>query len=280
MKPFLTIIFAFIIQIGLACNCLDFKDAKKQSINVNKFILAHFSDDFISDKQHNGYLKIDGISTEEEKVFNQKFIYVCIATRNDIYNLRKKYAILEPTELLILDGLGQEIFRFNSKYNSAQVLEALTIFSVPIPELSIELQEFNTTKSYNSSRKVCEKYLDYAIGKNIDVKNKLQLLAAKYLNEGKSKIKKIDISRNIKLQNFELLSLNHWALVNRFDVINENLEKFAETTIYPENKSLYYFLKILVAKKLNNPKLEDIQSKFIASTDYNYYSKRLNLFHN
>ena len=61
MKPLLTIIFAFIIQVSLACNCLDFNDAKKQSIKENKFILAHFSDAFISDKQHNGYLKIDGV---------------------------------------------------------------------------------------------------------------------------------------------------------------------------------------------------------------------------
>ena len=280
MKPFLTIIFAFIIQISFSCNCLDFNDAKKQSIKENKFILAHFSDAFISDKQHNGYLKIDGVSTEEEQIFNQKFIYVCIATRNDIYNLRKKYAILKPTELLILDGLGQEVFRFNSKYNNAQVLETLTIFSVTIPELSIELKEFNKEKTYNSARKVCEKYIDFAINKNIDVKNKLQLVAAKYLNEGKNKIKKTDISRNIKLQNFELLSLNHWALFNRFDVMNENLEKFAEATIYPENKSLYYFLKILVDKKLNKPDLEDIQAKFTASTDYDYYSKRLNFFDN
>ena len=62
--------------------------------------------------------------------------------------------------------------------------------------------------------------------------------------------------------------------------MKENLDKFAEATIYPENKSLYYFLQILVTKKLNNPKLEDIKAKFTASTDYDYYSKRLNLFDN
>lgn len=272
MKHFLTITLFFLIQITFACNCLDFDDAKKQALIQNKLILAHFSNHFAMDENRNGYLKIKGLEKEEEIVFNKKFIYVCFEPSGYVNNLKAKYYISKPSELLILDGLGNLILKFDGSESNAYVYEVLSSFSAAIPELSTELIEYKKVKTYDVAARIFEKYVSYSSNKNKEVKNKLLVIATQYLTEAKNKIKNSDKSKNIKTQNFELLGLYHWALEKRYDIIKEKIDLISEKQIEEKNKGLYYYLKLLIAKNIEQWTLADIESKFKAATDYEYFA--------
>lgn len=272
MKQILTFILFFLTPITFACNCLDFEDAKKQALTQNKLILAHFSNHFSMDENRNGYLKIEGLEKEEEFVFNKKFIYVCFEPSGYVNNLKAKYSISKPAALLILDGLGNLIFKFDGSESNAYVFEVLSSFSTAIPELATELIKYKKLKTYDVAARIFEKYVSYSSNKNKDVKNKLLVIATQYLSEAKNKIKNSDKSKNIKVQNFELLRLYHWAFENRYDIIQEKIDIISEKQIEEKNKGLFYYLKMLVAKNIQQSTLADIEAKFKATQDYEYFA--------
>jgi hypothetical protein len=258
MKRFYLVLLLLISNVGHACKCLTFVEAQKKAATSNKFILVDFGSVFYFEDQQGVHTTM--ISTHGIALVNH---YVCLCLpfyQNEQYY--KKYNVKKgERQLLLIDRNGKELYRFLDVDNSKEFTATLENFILPNSMLTTELNNFHKKESYNTALRVAQKYLDFSLAVDPRFKKKLYDISQLYLNDAKQFLTKKDSEYLEKVQKLELMQLYHWAYERNFALLDEKLKDYSNDTICQNNLEVFYFLKYITAKGLNNEEYPEVEAR-------------------
>lgn len=276
MKKSILLLLLFFIQYSFACNCLTFKEAQKKALLENKFILVYYSNSFETDDDGNGVFYLPSLSETENEISN-KFIFLCITSFNVKQSKYKKYQLNELPTLLIVDAIGNELHRFINTDTTIDIYQVLKSFSTPSQTINKELKNYIDKPNYVSALRLSQKYFDYSMLINNQYKKDIFILSEYYINQAESFLSKKDENYFEKKQKIDLFKLYRYAFDMKFDILNERINEFDESSMIYENKNIYYFLKLLAAKAMKTDQVLNIEEKTKTFDGFDDYLEKMNL---
>lgn len=271
MKKILLFFFFLASVFSQACPCLSFKEAQKKALLANKFILVHFGN-YSQIEMGMPFLK-EVQSAENSRILMENFIYVCVPKERS-ETLYKKFHINDSQTVLIVDANGVELFKFSNFESPENAVAVLQNFSFADPFLGNDLNNFHKNKSYNTALRLAQKYYDYSIVLDKNLKKHVFKAAEFYLDEAEAFLSKKDPILEEKNQKIALLKLYRWAYLKNFSLLNQNLQSFLEASIYENNKSAFYFLKYITAKVLHHNDFTEIAAQANQVEGFDYFIKK------
>lgn len=278
MKKIAIIFFVFYAQFGLACNCGEFKQVQKTALAENKLMLVHFSNFYTEDDHGNPILN----PIQEKQDLSDimaNYAYVCV---NNFHNSGwlKKLNITGFPQLLILDGIGKELYRFSNYEDPTEFVDALQNFSFSRGFFSQERQNFKKDQSYHTALRVAQKYFDYSLVVDQRFKKGVFAVGQSYIAEAEQALSKKDKSYGEKLQKIELFRLFHWAYEKNFSFLNQELVKMSTSNLFEGNSNLFYFLKYVTAKALQQEDFLQIEARTKTIDGFELFVKKADIILN
>lgn len=272
MKKKFVYFILLLTQFSIACPNLDFY--KKEATNENKFMVAFF------------YSSICDNCQEFNEWANQKPVFKDILNKfvsfnvtTEIWDINQKmfldYSVPFNADIhaLVLDVNGKEITRISSNNDIYAIFQELQFYAYPTNDLKDYLINYNKKKTIENAEELIENYYKFSQNINSSKKSNFISISNSYLNEAITIAKK-KRKYNVKTQQkVELISLYELAFINDYDALKSKLDNFNEVAIHEENKSNFYFLKLVVEKAFNNADYETTMLKLKNSSKYNFESK-------
>ncbi len=278
MKKAAIILLVFCAQFGLACNCGEFKQVQKAALAENKLMLVHFSNFYTEDD--NGNPILNPIQEKQDlSAIMSNYAYVCV---NNYHNSGwlKKLNINGFAQLLILDGNGKELYRFSNYEDPTEFVDALQNFSFSRGFFSQERQNFKKDQSYHTALRVAQKYFDYSLLVEQRFKKGVFAIGQSYIAEAEEALSKKDKAYAEKLQKIALFKLFHWAYEKNFSFLNQELVKMSTSDLFEGNSNLFYFLKYVTAKALQQEDFLQIEARTKTIDGFEFFVKKADIILN
>jgi len=244
--------FLFLLMVSNAIQSQNWlhslEDAKKKAIIENKLILVDFWATWCGPCN-----KMDSStwSNTEVKSLMLNFIPVKIDLDSN-RALANKYDVRAIPYVLILDANGKVIYDKVGYKDKIKMLKVLKKYALNTSFLQEALAAYYKTKNEENTLLLAEKYQDYVIYLDKEVKSKFLSVARDYLKMASKLIKKGSNSKPM-LQRVALLTLNDKILKGKYEnvlkVINEDIDYEKVSDI---NKPLYNYIAFICNKKLAN----------------------------
>jgi thioredoxin-like negative regulator of GroEL len=249
-----------------------FDDAKKMSLATNKFIIVDFWATWCGPCK-----KMDSESWSNAEVNQILEGYVQVKVDIDAdKELAKQYGIESIPNMFIMDGNGKVVYTFSGYHDAEKLKRELQKFAFSTEFLSNDLINYFKMKNYNTAVRVFQKYLDYSLLVNAEVKDKILDLGEAYLEDAKKELSKKDASYAEKKQKLELLKLYEYAYDLKFDKVSKKLTELNEADVAESNKNYYNFLKYITAKALNSDDFASIEAKVKEIEGFDYFIEKAN----
>jgi hypothetical protein len=274
----LVVFLVLFAQLGHACDCDDLKWVQKASLKSNKFMLLHFSNQFSYESDDfSGTPTINPIQlTEAIKPLMQDFLYVCANSRANAWAI-SKYQVTQFPLLLIVDGNGQVVYRFANPDDSQEFSAAILNFSFSAKFFKGEPQQFRDNPSYNTAVRLAQKYLDFSLMVDPTFKNSVYAISKGYLAAAEGLLTAKESSYAEKKQKLELFKLFHWAYEKNFALLDQELSAIHTDKILDGNANLFYFLKYITAKGLQQEEFSRIQAKALTIDGFEAFQKKADI---
>jgi hypothetical protein len=262
MKKIIVFLVVTFCQLGFACHCEDFQRVQKKAVAENKFIIVHFSNFFSYQSDDMSGIPIVNSIQEHEEVRQLigNYLYVCATSSLNI-QLIKRFQITQFPAALIIDPNGKEIYRFKDVENSTEFYAAISNFSHSSGLLPGDVKGFYQKRSYYSALRIAQKYFDYSLTIEPQFKRTVYDTAKLYLTEAEQLLSKKEKDYAQKKQKLELMNLLHWAYERNFSMLDQELAGFIPENVDQSNINLYYFLKYITAKALQQEDFSIIEQK-------------------
>ena len=281
MKNILIVLLFMVSPFSYACHCDGFNKVRKQALKENKFMLVHFTNYFTYEKEDFAGNPIMNPAQESDAVKEllKNYKYVCVTNAINASYL-SKYKITRFPQLLLIDGNGNEVYRFTNLNDPAEFVSVIENFSIPEGFMGSEMAHYNQRKSYVTAMRLAQKYLDYSLLIDSGLKQGVFTAAKNYLEKAEELIPKNDEKSKEYLQKLRLLQLSQIAYQQNFSYLNEKLDAYAKAPIFESNNALYYFLKYITAKALQQDDFSQIEKITLAIDGFEYFRKKSDLILN
>lgn len=253
-----------LIIFVLICNNLSFSQfqdmpfeiAQKIALDTNKLILLDFGVTW-----HDYNEKMERETWSDENVIHLLENYIVIKINLD-YNLefQAKHNIANVPSIALSDGNGKLLNKFEGYTSKSEIVKFLEKYSLSTEFLSAELINYSKFPTASSAIRLSQKYLDYSLYLDEDLKNPFRNLAENYLLEAKQKVK-TEKPENIdsQLQRIELLSYFRDLYDKKYEKVEKKInKKIKESEIYKDNIDTYYLINYISSKGLD--KTENFKS--------------------
>jgi thiol-disulfide isomerase/thioredoxin len=251
----------YVLIIVLVCSNLSFSQfqdlpfetAQKIALGTNKLIVLDFWATWC------GPCKMMERETwNDETVINLLENYTPVKIDIDKNReLASKYDIKSIPYILILDGNGKIIYKINAYLSKYEVVKLLEKYSLSTEFLFTELVNYHKFPTAASSIRLSQKYLDYSLYLEEDLKNPFRNLAEDYLLEAKQKLKS-ENPENIESlqQRIELLCHFRDLYDKKYEKIEKRInKKINESKILKENLDIFYLINYIVFKGLKKTEI-------------------------
>lgn len=244
MKKYIIILILLSFQITNANWLTSFEDAQKTALATNRFIIVDF------------WATWCGPCLEMEKtVWNnnqlEETLEGFVKLKIDIDENRElatKYGISSIPYILIIDANGKVIQNILGFQNIQNLKSEIEKFNLSTEFLSTDLINYFKAKNFSTTIKITQKYYDFSLLIDRNVKKKTLNVCKDYLNDCKMTLDKKEIDYPKKNQKIELYKLYDLAYNFEFNKLNKKISEFKTEEIDPINEYSYWFLKYLAIK--------------------------------
>lgn len=253
MKKYLIITFLFIAQISQAQSWFtSYEEAQKAALGTNKFMIVDFTARWCGPCK-----KMDSDSWSDKKVelALENFVKVKIdidANRE----LALMYDVKSIPNMMIMDGNGKIVHSFMGYHNAESLTKILDKYSLSAEFLSLDLISFYKGKNLNTALKVSQKYCDYSLMVDKNIRENFLQISLEYLNDAKETVKKSDKNYPQYKQRLELFKLYSIAYRFEFEKLSKKISEVNPQSIDISNEYFYWFLKYISQKGLGISTIE------------------------
>jgi hypothetical protein len=202
-KFFLLIVFCW--YSATACHTVE--QAQQMALVNNSFLLLYFSDVSSESKHVKEYFWLDS----EDAALLDNFVEFTVYTGSNRKYL-KKYGITSLPMLLIVDGNGKEIYRYNDYSKPTGIKDALQQLVLPKYFLVNDLNNFHERKDFNSAIRIAQLYLDYSLKVDVRFREGIYRASQSYIAEAEKRLK----NKPECLQRLEIVKLFRLAYQKDF----------------------------------------------------------------
>lgn len=247
MKKYVIIAFLLIAQVSQATSWFtSFEEAQKVALGTNKFMLVDFTASWCGPCR-----KMDRNSWNNEQVELALENYVKVKIDIDSNKeLANKYGIQSIPNMLIMDGNGIILHSFKGYHNAVSLNKVLEKYSLSTEYLSLDLINFYKTKNLNTALKISQKYCDYSLLVDANIKEKCLKISIEYLKEAKEIVPKRDENYAHYKQRLELFKLYSVAYRFEFEKLSKKVSEIKPEDVDQSNAYFYWFLKYISQKGL------------------------------
>lgn len=247
MKKYVIIAFLLIAQVSQATSWFtSFEEAQKVALGTNKFMLVDFTASWCGPCR-----KMDRNSWNNEQVELALENYVKVKIDIDSNKeLANKYGIQSIPNMLIMDGNGIILHSFKGYHNAVSLNKVLEKYSLSTEYLSLDLINFYKTKNLNTALKISQKYCDYSLLVDANIKEKCLKISIEYLKEAKEIVPKRDENYAHYKQRLELFKLYSVAYRFEFEKLSKKISEIKPEDVDQSNAYFYWFLKYISQKGL------------------------------
>ena len=224
--------------------CGSIEQAQNLAMLHNRFLILYFSE------TNGSHCKTPQaffwLNAEDGQLLDQ---YDKYTVYNEDRKSLKKYHITSLPTVVIVDGNGIELYRYNDYKNPTGMKEALQNFVIPKNFLINDLYNFHQHATFESAVRISHLYLDYSLMVDEKFRENVFNISQSYLAEAQRFMKKK--SYNVeKSQKLELLKLFHLAYAKQFVLLNNQLAVWNISALNENNKNEFYFLRYIASKGL------------------------------
>lgn len=247
MKKYVIIAFLLIAQVSQATSWFtSFEEAQKVALGTNKFMLVDFTASWCGPCR-----KMDRNSWNNEQVELALENYVKVKIDIDSNKeLANKYGIQSIPNMLIMDGNGIILHSFKGYHNAVSLNKVLEKYSLSTEFLSLDLINFYKTKNIYTALKISQKYCDYSLFVDANIKEKCLKISIEYLKEAKEIVPKRDENYAHYKQRLELFKLYSVAYRFEFEKLSKKVSEIKPEDVDQSNAYFYWFLKYISQKGL------------------------------
>lgn len=242
MKKIVILLVLFLSTHANAC--ISIEQAQNFALLHNRFLILYFSEtNTLNASKGKDFF---WINTEDKQLFQHYIEYTVF--KEDRKSL-KKYHITSLPTVVIIDGNGMELYRYNDYKNPTGMKEALQNFVIPKNFLINDLYNFHQHATFESAVRISHLYLDYSLMVDEKFRENVFNISQSYLAEAQRFMKRK--SYNVeKSQKLELLKLFYLAYAKQFVLLNNQLAVWNIPALNENNKNEFYFLRYIASKGL------------------------------
>jgi thiol-disulfide isomerase/thioredoxin len=250
-----------------------YSEAQKVALAGNKFMLVDFWATWCGPCK-----KMDADSWNDPLVMEimQNFVPVRIDIDQN-KDLASKYSVDGIPNMYILDGNGKVVYSFVGYRSAVQLKTELQNFALSTEYLSMELINEFKFNGYGSEVRLSQKYFDFSLLVDKEIKNRFLKVAELYLADAKNNLSKKDADYEEKMQKIKLLENFGYAYDYNFKKLDKKMTELSEASIKESNLQMYLFLKLVAAKGLQDGSLSTIQEKVDSLQNHDYITTKADL---
>ena len=187
MKNFIFFVLLLVSSISTAMTWeTSFENAQKTALGTNKFLLVDFWANWCGPCKK---MDADAWSKDEVKFVMESYVPVKIDIDKNP-EIASRFGITSIPNMFILDANGKIIHQFSGYHTAKDLLEEIEKYTLSTEFLSLELINFYKSGNSNTGIRLAQKYFDYSLLVDKNVKNSFVNLGGEYLNEAKKKLNK------------------------------------------------------------------------------------------
>jgi thiol-disulfide isomerase/thioredoxin len=227
----------------------DLEQAKKLALSTDRLILVDFWASWCGPCK-----RMDQESWRDPEIQNLMQQYVPLQI--DIDSKRKeamRYGVRSIPYIFIIDGNGEIIYQSLGYMNKNEVAEVLKKYAVNTGFLRGEAVAFYQHENYVTSLRLAEKYLDYSLYLDKEVKPEFIRLAENYLRKGEKMLKKKQKNYKFMKEKVELLELTADLYLENDKAVLTSIEEIEFETTNVNNRGLYAYLNLCLKQKERKP---------------------------
>lgn len=239
MKKVLLLLVLFSQGIFANTWYTDLETAQKVAIATNKLILVDFWADWCGPCKK---MDQDVWNDEEVKTILENFVPLRVDFDTQ-RRLTTQYGVRGIPYVVIIDPNGI-VFHSNLGYtNKSQTLKVLNKFKLNTSYMQLETAYHSRNPSYSTALRLAQKYLDYSLHVNEDVRNDILNVTKNYLSEAEKMLDDKQSNFNMVNQKIELMEANADLYSGNYRKLERTLEKkIDEESLRKYNWGVYCFL--------------------------------------
>lgn len=247
MKKYLIVIFLFTIQISQATEWFtSYEEAQKAALGTNKFMIVDFTAKWCGPCKK---MERDSWNNEEVELTLDNYVKVKIDVDAN-RELAFQYGVQSIPNMIIMDGNGKIVHSFKGYHNAESLNKVLDKYSFSTEFLSLDLIDFYKIKNLNTALKASQKYCDYSLLVDENIKENMLKISVEYLKDAKETVKKSDENYVHYKQRLELFKLYCIAYSFDFEKLTKKISEVKPEYIDQSNEYFYWFLKYISQKGL------------------------------
>ncbi|UJH92436.1 thioredoxin family protein [Antarcticibacterium sp. 1MA-6-2] len=163
--------------------------------------------------------------------------------------IARKYEVKGIPYIFIIDGNGEIVYKNIGYLRKTEVLKVLEKYALNTEFIRKESLDFYQHENYVTSIRLGEKYLDYALFVNNDVRWEFIEMGKVYLKKGEKMLDKEQSNYNMMREKIDLLQLTAELYKGNFKKVGRNLEKMDEANLNKLNQKQFAFLQYCIARE-------------------------------
>lgn len=281
MKKYLLLSLLLSTQISQASAWFtSFEEAQKIALGTNKLMIVDFWASWCRpckemDKKSWNNDQVELILEDYVKV------KINIDSNRDLAN---KYGVRGIPNMIIMDGNGKVVHSFSGYHDAKPLENELTRFALSTEFLSFDLINFYKNNGFYPALRASQKYCEYSLLVDKNIKSKILKLSTEYLKEAKVFLNKNDQNYERDKQRLDLYKLYDLAYSFDFKELKEKVSEIKLEQINVSNEYPYWFLTYIADKGLGKhmeeieqllkkKDLEDVIKK--GNEVYSFYEKSI-----
>lgn len=292
-KTFLILVFSLIVSVGQAQEWFtSFDVAKRLALVQDKMLLVVWEGSFeysipVSYKGANGKSTVIDLASDktlDPMIFNY-FVPVRLQEANHLDVMKKAEGRsftykgkLEDDSIKIMDVNGNILNVNQSSEIILDFSELINRYALNTSFLNAELRNYLDNPNYLSSFLLGEKYIEYAMYAQKDLRPEIIDLGTIYLEESK-KMAESNTVENLKgvLQKIELKEIESFLILNREGNAKRLLKRIEQQDVETINQRTYNFLNYIISTLDNDNTNADMWKSEISSLDLRKAEMILNI---